>query len=140
MIRGRWLDHPATVVTREFGTPGPYALGWHTGLDLAVPGKGKIPIVWAKPHAGLVSAVGWDSAYGHFVRVIDLSGDEYLFAHLSRVAVKPGVNVAPGTQIGLTGQSGNATGDHLHLERGIGRWRYGRVKRPELAAYSVHMM
>lgn len=133
--RGRWLSHPSTRITNPYGASGDYSLGWHTGVDLAVPGASRVPIVWALRRPGLVTRVGWDDYYGRFVIVRGQKGNEWLFAHLDRIHVRVGQRLPNGTQIGLTGSTGNATGDHLHLERGRGKWAYGRVSRPLVFDY-----
>jgi murein DD-endopeptidase MepM/ murein hydrolase activator NlpD len=38
------------------------------------------------------------------------------YAHLLRVDVTPGQSVSSGTQLGLSGQSGEARGPNLHFE------------------------
>lgn len=135
--RGRWIDDPLTVVTRPFGAPGPsYALGWHTGVDLAVPGKHHLPVVWALVGDGRVMANSWDNDYGRYLIIRGRNGNDWLFAHLAQTKVYQGQIVGNGDLIGITGDSGNATGDHLHVERATGTWRFGSVCRPLVYDYS----
>lgn len=70
--------------------------------------------------AGTVTFAGWDSTgYGNCVVVDhgDLgSGDVgTLYGHLDQITVRVGQSVATGQQLGLSGETGNATGPHLHL-------------------------
>ena len=51
-----------------------------------------------------------------------------MYFHLSRIDVEPGARVERGQTIGAVGQSGRATGPHLHF---AARWRGARVD-PEL--------
>ena len=133
--RGRWLKDPRTLITRPFGVPGPYAAGYHTGVDLAVPGAARIPVVWALKRPGRVTRVGTDPLYGRYVIVRSSAGNEYLFAHLDQVNVSARMALKSGALIGRTGSTGNVTGDHLHLEKGKGQWRYGNVVRPPVYDY-----
>lgn len=135
--KGRWLKDKRARVTRPYGVSGNYALGWHTGVDLAVPGAANIPIVWAMKRSCEVVRIGSDPAgFGTYLVVRGHNGNEWLFGHMSHVAVRPGQRVPNGGLLGHTGASGNATGDHLHLERSrSGAWRYGHVKRPPVFDY-----
>lgn len=55
------------------------------------------------------------SGYGLHVRV--QSGRYTLiYAHMSKAMVKAGQNITRGQRIGLSGNTGNSTGPHLHLE------------------------
>ena len=94
----------------------------HRGVDIAAPlGTPVRPLL-----NGRVRFAGTMSGYGQVVW-IDHS-DEVLsvYAHLSDIAVEAGQEVAKGTMIGRTGQSGNTSGPHLHLEV----WRWGREVDP----------
>lgn len=67
---------------------------------------------------------GWEKAgsqsYGTLVRIRhkDYKGKPLytLYAHLSAVAVRQGQAVKEGQQIGLSGETGNCYGAHLHFE------------------------
>ena len=56
------------------------------------------------------------SDYGKVVVVRHNNGLETLYAHMSKTAVKEGQLVKAGELLGHGGQTGNATGTHLHLE------------------------
>lgn len=85
---------------------------FHAGVDfIAAPGS---PIVAAA--GGVVSAAEWHNEYGN---VIDINHDNGLttrYAHLAQKMVKQGDVVLKGQQIGTLGQTGRATGPHLHFE------------------------
>ena len=49
-----------------------------------------------------------------------------LYAHCSKVDVKEGVQVSVGQKVAEVGATGNATGNHLHLEI----WRDGKALDP----------
>jgi len=56
------------------------------------------------------------SGYGHHVMLKHGFGFETLYAHLSKVLVRPGEKVKRGQVIGYVGNSGTSTGPHLHYE------------------------
>jgi murein DD-endopeptidase MepM/ murein hydrolase activator NlpD len=66
---------------------------------------------------GTVTFAGWDSGYGNLVRIKHASGLTSGYAHLSRIAagVRPGHAIKQGELVGLVGQTGLATGPHLHF-------------------------
>lgn len=52
--------------------------------------------------------------FGNYVIIIGAQYKTY-YAHLSQVAVKTGQSVIAGQQIGLSGNTGNSSGAHLHF-------------------------
>jgi murein DD-endopeptidase MepM/ murein hydrolase activator NlpD len=56
------------------------------------------------------------SGYGHHVVIQHGYGYETLYAHMSKVNVRPGEKVTRGQVIGYVGNTGTSTGPHLHYE------------------------
>ena len=86
----------------------------HTGVDLtAAPGT---PVVAAS--AGTVQFVGYDSGYGNHVVLRHTQGYTSYYAHLSAFAkgLRAGMQVTQGQSLGAVGETGVATGPHLHFE------------------------
>ncbi|HWP10909.1 MAG TPA: M23 family metallopeptidase [Ramlibacter sp.] len=65
---------------------------------------------------GVVVFAGEQNGFGKVVIVKHNSTDETLYAHLSRIGVRPGQSVSQGHSIGAVGMTGWATGPHLHFE------------------------
>jgi LysM repeat protein len=61
---------------------------------------------------------GWNAGYGDFVLIEHAFGNniETRYAHLEKTLVQVGDYVTQGQEIGLMGQTGDATGCHLHFE------------------------
>lgn len=55
-------------------------------------------------------------SYGRHVKIAHPNGRTTLYAHLSRIVVRPGQRVRYGQLIGRVGSTGNSTGPHLHFE------------------------
>lgn len=86
--------------------------GWHGGIDM---GAGwNAPIIAAGP--GTVKYAGRRSGYGRVVDIDHGEGFVSRYAHLNRIMVSKGDEVAIGDKIGLMGSSGRSTGPHLHYE------------------------
>ena len=100
------------VISESYGVPGPWAAGHHTGVDLAVP----VGTVVHAVGAGTVVKAEWGGAYGRMVVIRHADGRYSLYAHLSRIDVSAGQSLTAGTQVGLSGATGNVTGPHLHFE------------------------
>jgi len=70
---------------------------------------------------GVVVFAGRDSGGYGTVVVVDHGRDlKTLYGHLSGVYVRPGQRVERGTVVGAVGNSGRATGVHLHYEVRVG--------------------
>lgn len=86
----------------------------HLAIDYAAPFGTPVVAIGR----GQVEFAGWRSGYGN---VVDIRHSEnYLsrYAHFSRLAadLRVGQWVEPGDVIGYVGQTGHATGPHLHFE------------------------
>ena len=66
---------------------------------------------------GTVTFAGWDGGYGNLVRIKHASGLTSGYAHLSHIAlgIRAGHAIKQGELVGLVGQTGLATGPHLHF-------------------------
>lgn len=87
----------------------------HTGIDLAAPTGSLVRAL----RQGTVTFADTYSGYGRVVTLKHKGGFTSNYAHLSEILVKPGQKVPAGKVIGRVGQTGSATGPHLHFE-----WRY----------------
>ncbi len=83
----------------------------HLGFDLAV--TQRIPVLAA--NTGIVVHAADLGIYGNCVVVDHGLGVQSLYAHLSSIDVKPGDRVEKGRQLGRSGLTGLAAGDHLHF-------------------------
>jgi murein DD-endopeptidase MepM/ murein hydrolase activator NlpD len=84
----------------------------HEGIDVTAPMGSPIEA----PAAGIVTDAGWESGYGNMVIIEHGFGIETRFAHASKLLVRTGQRVSRGQRIALVGNSGLATGPHLHYE------------------------
>ena len=86
----------------------------HTGVDWGAPIG--TPIFAAGN--GVVIKAGWDSGYGRRVEIQHANGYVTTYNHMSGFGrgVAEGAHVTQGQVVGYLGQSGLATGPHLHYE------------------------
>jgi murein DD-endopeptidase MepM/ murein hydrolase activator NlpD len=110
----------------------------HVGFDLASTKQSPVPAA----NAGQVAVAGPLTIYGNTVIVDHGLGLQTLYAHLSSIDVKPGDKIARGQELGRSGTTGLAVGDHLHFEilvSGVsvtpiewwdGKWIRDRVNKP----------
>ncbi len=85
----------------------------HYGLDIAA--NYGSPVIAAAD--GVVTFSGWkNNGGGYQVWISNGSGLNTTYNHMSGVSVSAGQSVGRGQQVGRIGQSGHATGPHLHFE------------------------
>lgn len=107
---------PGAVVTSDYGvTDGRPTAGAHGGVDI---GGLDIGTPIPSPIAGTVYQLGQGDGggYGHYVQLVDKSGNYHMFAHCDEQMVQEGQQVQPGTILGTIGKTGVADGEHLHYE------------------------
>lgn len=88
----------------------------HTGIDIAAPTGTP---VYASAY-GVVELVQHQYSpnrnYGKYIVINHGFGKQTLYAHLSKIFVKPGQKITRWDVIGAVGETGRATGPHLHYE------------------------
>jgi murein DD-endopeptidase MepM/ murein hydrolase activator NlpD len=65
---------------------------------------------------GRVVFADWHGGYGQLVTVDHGGGLTTRYAHLSKIEVRPGQEIARGQRLGAVGSTGRSTGPHLHYE------------------------
>lgn len=116
IVPAAWLA-PATGELRDGFGPRPIApvagvSGFHSGQDIGAPCGAPIRAATA----GRVIEAGWGGSYGNRVILDSKGGVQTVYAHASRLLVRPGAKVEPGARIGEVGTTGASTGCHLHFE------------------------
>ena len=118
----------AKVITSPFG----YRIGleqygtFHTGTDLGVPSGTPVRAAAA---GRVMNLTGWyQQGYGWGVFIDHGNGVVTVYGHNSALTVSPGQYVQQGDVIALSGQTGWATGPHVHYEVRIN----GQYVNPEL--------
>ena len=88
----------------------------HQGIDIFA--RRGTPVL--STTEGVVLRVGTNNLGGKVVWVLGPGGHRHYYAHLDRYAgIAAGDRVAPGTEIGYVGNTGNARGTPAHLHYGI---------------------
>lgn len=96
-----WRTHPITGKQ-----------SFHDGLDIAASTGTSI----GAAAGGTVKHAGWLGGYGRLVIIDHGDGLETRYAHMSSIGVSTGQSVSAGETIGYVGQTGDATGPHVHFE------------------------
>jgi murein DD-endopeptidase MepM/ murein hydrolase activator NlpD len=91
----------------------PYGPG-HLGIDISAPEGSNVYAAGT----GIVTQAqgGWNTGYGNVVQIDHGNGYVTVYAHLSQINVSNCQSVVQGTLIGLSGNTGNSFGAHLHFE------------------------
>jgi murein DD-endopeptidase MepM/ murein hydrolase activator NlpD len=94
----------------------PFLQAWHAhkGVDFAAPEGTPVHAAGS----GIAIVAGEQTGYGNVIMLQHGATYTTVYAHLSRFAkgIKAGAHVARGDVIGYVGQTGWATGPHLHYE------------------------
>ncbi len=109
MPTGGWLT---SQFSRSRFHPILHSARAHEGIDVVAPMGA--PIV--APAAGRVISAGRESGYGLSLEIDHGNGIVTRYAHASRLMVSVGDRVTRGQVIAAVGNSGLATGPHLHYE------------------------
>jgi murein DD-endopeptidase MepM/ murein hydrolase activator NlpD len=110
-------------VTSFFGVVSTLLPNGHRGIDFAAT-KGAPVMATA---SGSVQFVGFDERHGNYIVLEHGGGLRSLYAHLDSSTVRKGDRVSAGQRIGAVGDTGMATGPHLHLEA----YRDGQLIDPQ---------
>ena len=134
----RAVAGPTSYAGGSFGWPvagggnyiSQYFRSGHYGLDIAADYGSSV----MAGGAGTVIFAGWkNNGGGYQVWIAHGSGLYTTYNHMSAVTVGAGQSVGRGQQVGRIGQSGWATGPHLHFEVWRGEiWNGGRRVNPLL--------
>jgi murein DD-endopeptidase MepM/ murein hydrolase activator NlpD len=131
---GTTTTPPSTGTTAQiFPVAGPHTFGGgfgaprsghsHQGQDImAACGTPLVSVSRAK-----VKWVSFQKLAGNYVVIRNKKlHQDYMYAHLAaRASVVKGQIVQPGQQLGIVGETGDATACHLHFELWLGKWYRG---------------
>lgn len=82
----------------------------HNGIDIRAHYEAVFSVA-----LGLVKKVGYDNRSGNFIVIEHLNGFTTSYCHLSSIFVEKNQIVIAGYNIGISGNTGNSTGPHLHF-------------------------
>jgi len=97
---------------------------FHNGVD--IPTYIRTPLFARAPGKVVVSRANRGNpatGYGYYM-VIAYDGYCILYAHLDKLGLPVGTPVKEDDLIGYTGNTGNSTGPHLHMEIRVGKYDY----------------
>lgn len=96
-----WREHPVDGEEK-----------FHNGIDMAV-NEGTTVQAFA---GGVIEYIGESPAYGLYTQIQHDNGVTTFYCHCSKLLVQQGQTVAVGEAVAQSGETGNATGPHLHFE------------------------
>lgn len=91
-------------------------VSYHSGTDISAP-EGTPILAAADGTVTIANATdSWGGSYGYYVKIDHGGGLMTLYAHCSSICVTENQQVQKGQIIAYVGQTGRATGPHLHFE------------------------
>jgi murein DD-endopeptidase MepM/ murein hydrolase activator NlpD len=135
------LDAPVMpmVVTSVYGVRHDPIHGgrrFHAGIDVGAPHG--TPVYTSAP--GLVIFAGWQGGYGRHVVVDHGDGVRTHYSHLSQLWVKSGEILKDREPVGAIGDSGRATGPHLHFAVTDGEGKFRDPMKVLYTVFPVHVI
>ncbi|MBQ3009042.1 MAG: M23 family metallopeptidase [Oscillospiraceae bacterium] len=120
-----YISSPYGIRTNPFNSK---EKEFHTGLDIAAP---KGTFIKAS-FAGIITATGKSDIAGNYIKISSENGISTMYAHNQFLLVKEGDNVLAGQVIATMGETGMATGPHVHFEFLVDGTRYNPVYAIEI--------
>jgi murein DD-endopeptidase MepM/ murein hydrolase activator NlpD len=114
-VRGMKSD----AVQSFFGAPRDAGQRHHEGVDIFAPRSTPVVAVTDGRATPRQNRLGGNTVW------LSTPGTSYYYAHLERVAVRPGQRVRAGDVLGYVGNTGNAVTTPPHLHFGVYRWGRG---------------
>jgi murein DD-endopeptidase MepM/ murein hydrolase activator NlpD len=111
------IDNAHKYYYHPFNGPITSQFGWrdsaqHNGIDIDLNRGDKVSAAFD----GMVRVARRYGSFGNVVIIRHYNGLETIYAHLSKIKVKPGQLISSGDLVGLGGSTGHSTGTHLHFE------------------------
>ena len=88
-------------------------VNYHTGLDMGVVEGTEVLAIMS---GSVIITNKGDTGYGNYIVINHGSGFVSIYAHLSEIMIEKGNYIEKGEVIAKSGNTGNSTGPHLHLE------------------------
>ena len=112
---GSGLYYPGYYIRPIIGGIRTQGLHGYNAVDIGTPvGTGLMAA--AGGQVIISKSSGWNGGYGKYIVIAHYNGTQTVYGHLSQVLVNEGETVIQGQYIGLTGNTGQSTGPHLHFE------------------------
>jgi len=112
---GSGPDYAGYYIRPLIGGVKTQSLHGYNAVDIGIP-VGTMLRAAAAGQVIVVRSSGWNGGYGKYVVISHYNGTQTVYGHMSQVNVNEGDTVYQGQMIGLSGNTGNSTGPHLHFE------------------------
>lgn len=101
-------------VTATYGQTGKYWATFHKGIDFVCSNLNVYSVI-----DGVVRVVAYDkNGWGNYVSIGNDKGERFIYCHLkdNSIKVRIGQKVYKGQELAVMGNTGNASGVHLHFQ------------------------